>query len=77
MKYSSTRSLAVIGALIGLLAAILSWIPLGFWMYSYQKRTGYDAGNAGVLGCFAVLLFPAVGGALGAIVGSVINRKAR
>ena len=63
---------AVLGAGVGLWLAVY---PLFFWMQAHQARTGFDAGNAGVLFvCTVPLLVPA-GAFTGAFIGRRIGRR--
>ena len=67
-----TAGLAIAGTVLG---AVLAVVPVWMMMSHYTNQTGYGAGNAGVLFCCSVPLFPPLGLALGMAVGYAIDRS--
>ncbi|MEM6552961.1 MAG: hypothetical protein AAF750_12665 [Planctomycetota bacterium] len=65
-------TLAICGLVLGLLAAIS--VPYLLMRWS-QWRTGYDAGNAGILFCCTLALFPLVGLIAGLLVGTSLDHR--
>ena len=69
-----TAGMAIAGAVLG---AVLAVVPVWMMMQDYTNKTGYAAGNAGIIFVCTVPLFPPLGLALGMAIGYAIDNPQR